>query len=159
MKKQRASQRKSGAMEIILSEEKVVLSMNQIRVKTKSTRLDEVVLARRILSSAFKSKPDIVDSLLKELEHMENNNRMLKELAIPDSWCIQYPYLESAQSYKLKSGLIHLLPKFHGLVGEDPHKHLKEFHVVCSMMRLQGILEDYMKMKPFLFYLDRAAKD
>ncbi|RDX77624.1 Pro-Pol polyprotein, partial [Mucuna pruriens] len=38
-------------------------------------------------------------------------------------------------TYELKSGLIHLLPKFHGLVGEDPYKHLKEFHVVCSMMR------------------------
>ncbi|RDX78133.1 hypothetical protein CR513_41640, partial [Mucuna pruriens] len=28
---------------------------------------------------------------------------------------------------------------FHGLAREDPHKHLKEFHVVCSIMRLQGI--------------------
>ncbi|RDY14412.1 hypothetical protein CR513_00516, partial [Mucuna pruriens] len=70
---------------------------------------------------------------------MENNDRTLKELATPDvvyqPWCIQYPQLEPAQTYKLKSGLIHLLPKFHGLVGEDPHKHLKEFHVVCSTMR------------------------
>ncbi|RDX86429.1 hypothetical protein CR513_32240, partial [Mucuna pruriens] len=40
-------------------------------------------------------------------------------------------------TYELKSGLIHLLPKFHGLVGEDLHKHLKEFHVVCSTMRPQ----------------------
>ncbi|RDX63813.1 hypothetical protein CR513_57712, partial [Mucuna pruriens] len=32
--------------------------------------------------------------------------------------------------------LIHLLPKFHNLAGEDPHKHLKEFHLVCSTMRL-----------------------
>ncbi|RDX89509.1 hypothetical protein CR513_28755, partial [Mucuna pruriens] len=58
---------------------------------------------------------------------------MLKELATPDvvyqPWCIQYPQLEPAQSYELKSGLIHLLPKFRGLVGEDPHKCLKEFHV------------------------------
>ncbi|RDY01191.1 hypothetical protein CR513_15518, partial [Mucuna pruriens] len=50
-------------------------------------------------------------------------------------WCIQYPQLEPAQTYELKSGLIHLLPKFHGLEGEDPNKHLKEFHVVCSKMR------------------------
>ncbi|RDY06136.1 hypothetical protein CR513_09918, partial [Mucuna pruriens] len=68
----------------------------------------------------------------------ENNDRTLKELATPDvvyqPWCIQYPQLELAQTYKLKSGLIHLLPKFHGLIG-DPHKHLKEFHVVCSIMR------------------------
>ncbi|RDX67630.1 hypothetical protein CR513_53470, partial [Mucuna pruriens] len=74
-------------------------------------------------------------------------------------WCIQYPQLEPAQTYELKSSLIHLLPKFHGLVGEDPHKHLKEFHVVCSTMRPQGILEDYIKMKAFPFSLDDAMKD
>lgn len=70
---------------------------------------------------------------------MEHQDRTLKELATPDvvyqPWCIQYPQLEPAQTYELKSGLIHLLPKFHGLAGEDPHKHLKEFHVVCSTMR------------------------
>ncbi|RDY04590.1 hypothetical protein CR513_11683, partial [Mucuna pruriens] len=46
---------------------------------------------------------------------MENNTRMLKELATLDvlyqPWCIQYPQLEPTQSYKLKSGLIYLLPK------------------------------------------------
>ncbi|RDY06298.1 hypothetical protein CR513_09734, partial [Mucuna pruriens] len=64
---------------------------------------------------------------------MENHDRTLKELTTLDvvyqPWCIQYPQLEPAQTYELKSGLIHLLPKFHGLAGEDPHKHLKEFHV------------------------------
>ncbi|RDX90723.1 hypothetical protein CR513_27391, partial [Mucuna pruriens] len=65
-----------------------------------------------------------------ELEQMENNDRTLKELAILD-----YPQLELAQTYELKSGLVHLLPKFHGLVGEDPHKYLKEFQMVCSTMR------------------------
>ncbi|RDX84926.1 hypothetical protein CR513_33960, partial [Mucuna pruriens] len=60
-------------------------------------------------------------------------------------------HVEPAQIYELKSGLIHLLPKFHGLPGEDPHKHLKEFHV--------GISEDYIKMKAFPFSLDGAAKD
>ncbi|RDY00922.1 hypothetical protein CR513_15836, partial [Mucuna pruriens] len=98
-----------------------------------------------------------------ELEPMENNDRMLKELATLDVvyqlWCIEYSQLEPAQSYELKSGLIHLLSKFHGLAGEDPHKHLNEFHVVCSTMRPQGILEDYIKMKAFPFSLDRAAKD
>ncbi|RDX77248.1 hypothetical protein CR513_42656, partial [Mucuna pruriens] len=74
-----------------------------------------------------------------EPEQMENNDRTLKELATPDvvyqPWCIQYPQLEPTQTYELKSGLIHLLPKFRGLAGEDPHKHLKEFHVVYSTMR------------------------
>ncbi|RDX69137.1 hypothetical protein CR513_51792, partial [Mucuna pruriens] len=60
-----------------------------------------------------------------------------------------YPQLELAQTYELKSDLIHLLPKFHGLAGEDPYKHLKEFHVVCSTMRSQGIPKDYIKMKVY----------
>ena len=47
--------------------------------------------------------------------------------------CIQYPQL--TVPFELKSGLIHLLPTFRGLAGEDPHKHLKEFHVVCSTMK------------------------
>ncbi|RDX64392.1 hypothetical protein CR513_57056, partial [Mucuna pruriens] len=80
---------------------------------------------------------------------MENNDRTLKELATPDV---------PAQTYELKSSLIHLLPKFHGLAREDPHKHLKEFHMVCSILRPQGIPKDY-KMKAFQFSLDGAAKD
>ncbi|RDX83308.1 hypothetical protein CR513_35789, partial [Mucuna pruriens] len=90
-----------------------------------------------------------------EVGSLENNDRTLKELATTDV----YPQLELAQTYELKFGLIHLLPKFHGLVGEDPHKHLKEFHVISSTMRLQGILEDYIKMKAFPFSLDGAVKD
>ncbi|RDX88292.1 hypothetical protein CR513_30130, partial [Mucuna pruriens] len=63
----------------------------------------------------------------------------------------------SSSGIELKSSLIHLLPKFHGLVGEDPHKHLKEFHVVYSTIRLQGIPKDYIKTKAFPFSLDGAA--
>ncbi|RDX81100.1 hypothetical protein CR513_38267, partial [Mucuna pruriens] len=98
-----------------------------------------------------------------EAGSMENNDKTLNELAAPDvvyqPWCIQCPPLEPAQSYELKSSVIHLFPKFHGLAGEDPHKHLREFHVVCSMMRLQGIPEDHINMKVFPFSLDGAAKD
>ncbi|RDX63339.1 hypothetical protein CR513_58244, partial [Mucuna pruriens] len=42
---------------------------------------------------------------------------------------------------------------------EDCHKHLKEFHVVCSTTRPQGILEDYIKIKAFPFSLDGGEKD
>ncbi|RDY00715.1 hypothetical protein CR513_16066, partial [Mucuna pruriens] len=84
-----------------------------------------------------------------EPEQMENNDQIWKELATPD----MYPQLELAQTYELKPGLIYLLPRFHGLVGEDPHKHIKEFHMACSTMRSQGIPEDYIKMKAFPFSL------
>ncbi|RDX83925.1 hypothetical protein CR513_35101, partial [Mucuna pruriens] len=92
---------------------------------------------------------------------MENNDRTLEELSTPDvvhqPWCIHYPQLEQTQTYELKFGHIHLLPKFHGLAGKDPYKNLKEFHVVCSTMRLQEISKDYTKMKAFPFCLDGAA--
>ncbi|KAI9126006.1 hypothetical protein K1719_003424 [Acacia pycnantha] len=48
------------------------------------------------------------------------NRHTLKELAAPDvnyqPLCIQYPNL--AANFELKSGLIHLLPKFHGLADK-----------------------------------------
>ncbi|RDX98289.1 hypothetical protein CR513_18811, partial [Mucuna pruriens] len=95
-----------------------------------------------------------VDTSQFSLDTMDDTNKTLKELATPDvlcqPWCIQYPELEQALSYELK---------FHGLVCKDPHKHLKEFHVVCFTMRPHGILEDYIKMKTFSFSLDGAAKD
>ncbi|KAI9114381.1 hypothetical protein K1719_014609 [Acacia pycnantha] len=54
------------------------------------------------------------------------NHHTLKELGAPDvnyqPLCIQYPDL--AANFELKSGLIHLLPKFHGLAAlvrkDDP---------------------------------------
>ncbi|XP_024047937.1 uncharacterized protein LOC112101497, partial [Citrus clementina] len=70
---------------------------------------------------------------------------------------IQYVDLEV--NFELKSGLIHLLPKFHGFAGEDPHKHLKEFHVVCSSMRPQGVTEEQIKLHAFPFFVDGLAKD
>ncbi|RDX68862.1 hypothetical protein CR513_52108, partial [Mucuna pruriens] len=85
---------------------------------------------------------------------MENNDRTLKELVTPDvvyqPWCINCGAFNVHHWSQLK---------FHGLVDKDPHKHLKEFHVVCSMMRPQRIPEDHIKMKAFPFFLDGAAKD
>ena len=71
--------------------------------------------------------------------------------------CIEYPTLDAA--FELKSGLIHILPTFRGLAGEDPYKHLKEFHVVCSTMRPQGVKEEDIKLRAFPFSLADLAKD
>ncbi|KAF1892752.1 hypothetical protein Lal_00042645 [Lupinus albus] len=61
--------------------------------------------------------------------------------------------------YVLKTGLIHLLPKFHGLAGEDPHKNLKEFHIVCSTMKYHDVQEDHICLKAFPHSLEHPAKD
>ncbi|XP_050909494.1 uncharacterized protein LOC127123306 [Lathyrus oleraceus] len=43
---------------------------------------------------------------------------------------------------------------------EDPHKHLKEFQVVCSTpLRPEGITEDHIKLRAFPFSLQGATKD
>ncbi|KAJ8771973.1 hypothetical protein K2173_027150 [Erythroxylum novogranatense] len=92
---------------------------------------------------------------------MAQDNHTLRELAVPpvnqQPLCITYPNLEAP--FELKSGLIHLLPTFRGLENEDPHKHLKEFHVVCSTMRPQGVTEEQIKLRAFPFSLADAAKD
>ena len=84
-----------------------------------------------------------------EQEKIKNMaNKSLKELAAPNlnhqPLCIDYPDLDA--SFKLRSSLIHLLPTFCGLAGEDPHKHLKEFHVVYSSMKSQGISKEQIKL-------------
>nr|XP_027083810.1 uncharacterized protein LOC113706121 [Coffea arabica] len=91
------------------------------------------------------------------------NARTLRELAAPDlnqqPLCITFPSLSDNTSFELKSGLIYLLPSFHGLPGEEPYKHLQEFDVVCNSMKLPGITEEQIKMRAFPFSLKDSAKD
>ena len=54
--------------------------------------------------------------------------------------------------------MIHLLPTFHGFADEDPNKHLKEFHVVCSSMKPIGIFVEQVKLRAFPFSLADSAK-
>src|SRR3954464_1844348 len=72
--------------------------------------------------------------------------RTLRQLVAPDAnyngLCIEYPDVDVP--FELKSGLTHLLPRFNGFAGEDPHKHLKEFQVVCSAPS-EPSLEDIVK--------------
>ncbi|KAL0408191.1 UNVERIFIED_CONTAM: hypothetical protein Sradi_1753500 [Sesamum radiatum] len=105
---------------------------------------------------------DVPTSSNSEEEVMaQNPERTIKEMTSSDlnqqPLCIEYPTLDV--DFELKSGLVHLLPTFRGLAGEDPHKHLKEFHVVCSGMRPQGITEEQIKLRAFPFSLGDKAKD
>ncbi|KAK7356313.1 hypothetical protein VNO80_15582 [Phaseolus coccineus] len=89
------------------------------------------------------------------------DKRTLRELAALDIsiqiMSIQYSDVDVQCEHKF--GLIHLLPKFHGLGGEDPHKHLKEFHTVCTTMKPAGVSEEHIKLKAFPFSLQDVAKD
>ncbi|KAJ9552130.1 LOW QUALITY PROTEIN: hypothetical protein OSB04_016175 [Centaurea solstitialis] len=91
----------------------------------------------------------------------DGNERTLRELATPDvaqvRICIRYP--QGNDNFILKTGLVHLLPSYHGLENEDPNKHLKEFHVVCLSMKPHEVTEDLIKLKAFPFSLKDRAKD
>ena len=109
------------------------------------------------LDSLFASDFDL------EEDEVMAENQTLKELATPDlnqqPLCITFPTLDATTTFELKFGLVHLLPTFHGLVGEDPYKHLKELHVVCTSMKPTGVTEDQIKLRAFLFSLKDSAKD
>ena len=74
------------------------------------------------------------------------HERTMSELTAPkftyDSLCIQYP--EEEVPYVLKTGLIHLLPKF---------------HVVCSTMKPTNVQEEHVYLKVFPHSLEGNAKD
>ena len=71
--------------------------------------------------------------------------------------CIEMSQLEVA--FELKPGMIHLLPNFHGLSGENLNNHLKEFHVVCSSMKSFVIFMEQVKLRVFPFSLANNAKE
>ena len=88
-------------------------------------------------------------------------NQSLKELAAPtfdnQPLCIVFPKITTL--FKLHSRFIQLLPLFRGLPGEDPLRHLKEFHVVCSTMKMENIEEDIIELRAFPFSLQDSSKD
>jgi hypothetical protein len=98
-----------------------------------------------------------------EEEKIMAGNRTLKELAVPylnqQPLCITFPTLKATTTFELKSGLIHLLPTFHGLTSEDPHKHLKELHVVCTSKKPTRVIEEQIKLRAFPFSLKDSSKD
>ncbi|KAJ9546867.1 hypothetical protein OSB04_019410 [Centaurea solstitialis] len=66
--------------------------------------------------------------------------RTLRQWAAPnvDDAPLYITYPTDEVGTELKTGLIHLLPRFHGLASEDPYKHITEFHMVCLGMKPQA---------------------
>ncbi|KAM2747053.1 hypothetical protein PS2_022576 [Malus domestica] len=97
---------------------------------------------------------------------MAADNRTIKELFASGldnvaPLCIRYPLaaLGKMDEFKLKSSLLHHIPKFQGMSMEDPNKHLKEFEVVCSSITPVNVDGSILKMKAFPFSLLEKAKD
>ncbi|XP_012487845.1 uncharacterized protein LOC105801055 [Gossypium raimondii] len=87
-------------------------------------------------------------------------HQTLKQLAAPNLATqppsITYPTLD--RPLKLNSGFLNLLPKFNGLPGEDPYRHINEFIITCSTMQPDGIEEEQIKLRAFPFSLQGLHK-
>ena len=68
---------------------------------------------------------------------------------------IEYPDAE----WELRPDLLNALPKFNGLSRENPHKHLRQFHMLCENFRSPRITIESLKMRAFPFTLQGAAQD
>ncbi|VFQ62679.1 unnamed protein product [Cuscuta campestris] len=85
----------------------------------------------------------------------------LRELAAPNLNVqpLSITYAELEKPLKLNSGFINLLPKFHGLPGEDPFRHISEFPITCGAMVPEGVAQDQIRLRAFPFSLAAKAKD
>ena len=135
-----------------MSIEDIRLKLEQLRATSSYSELDFAIHIPLPKTEPSSPEPEPM---------AQNNNRTLKELAAPNldqqPLCIENP--NPQVNFELKSGMIHLLPTFHGLAGEDPNKHLKEFHVVCSTMKPAGVSEEQVKLMAFPFSLADSAKE
>ncbi|XP_074299220.1 uncharacterized protein LOC141630277 [Silene latifolia] len=94
---------------------------------------------------------------------MANDTRTIREIRARNydeqPLCITYPPLGVNANFELKGLFIHNLPKFHGHAGNDPNRHLSEFHMMCEGAIPNGVTEDQLKLWAFPFSLLDAAKD
>ncbi|OMO98731.1 Retrotransposon gag protein [Corchorus capsularis] len=112
-------------------------------------------------SSFQPSSPRSAVSTSSEDMAEEEQPKTLRELAAPNvnakRLAIRYP--DTNGNFEIKSRFIQILPKFHGLPGEDPHRHLTDFQIACASTSIQGILEDQFMLRTFPFTLMDRAKD
>ncbi|XP_057747635.1 uncharacterized protein LOC130966829 [Arachis stenosperma] len=64
-----------------------------------------------------------------------------------------------AADFELKTALLNLMPKFHGLPAQEPIKHLRDFQAVCSTVRHDGADETFILLKAFPFSLEGKARE
>ncbi|KAL4390444.1 hypothetical protein AHAS_Ahas03G0145700 [Arachis hypogaea] len=85
----------------------------------------------------------------------------LEEAGAPDFVLqpLQVRYPELNANFELKTALINLLPKFHGLPAQDPIRHLRDFQGVCSTTRRERSNEVAIWLLAFPFSLEGRAKE
>ncbi|XP_040947714.1 uncharacterized protein [Gossypium hirsutum] len=133
-------------------DDEVESRVNKNPTQTLESKEEEVDSPEEVLNTRVDENPNLTPQL------MAQTIRQLAEAPTEQPpLCIAYPTMDT--DFELKSGLIQLLPTFRGLQNENPHKYLKEFHVVCLSMKPQGITEDQIKLRAFPFSLADSARE
>ncbi|KAL4343965.1 hypothetical protein AHAS_Ahas11G0131100 [Arachis hypogaea] len=85
----------------------------------------------------------------------------LQEAEAPDftlqPYQVRHP--TATADFELKTALINLMPKFHGLPAQEPIKHLRDFQTACSTVRHHGADKTSILLTAFLFSLEGTARE
>ena len=85
--------------------------------------------------------------------------KRLDEFFVPSytpSSCIQIP--KTLAHYEIDPDTIQMLSTFHGEPHEDPYQHLDDFLEICSIIHIQDLPNDALKLILFPFSLKDRAK-
>ena len=93
---------------------------------------------------------------------VQNNPIMLQDRCYPIRsslpTCIRLPVV-NGNNFEIKPHYINMLPKFAGQESEDAYVFISEFEEVCSMMKLQQLSDDAIKLRFVPFALKENAKN
>ncbi|KAI4311846.1 hypothetical protein MLD38_036709 [Melastoma candidum] len=73
--------------------------------------------------------------------------------------CIAPPPI-AARDYEIKTSVMQMIQntvQFRGTPMEDPHEHLSKFLSVCDTFRQNGVSQDAVRLKLFIFSLKDKA--
>ena len=134
----------------LIFDPEVEKTARRTRIKTRQHREEQLAAQRlNLVVDPTNSFIDISSDSNQEDAAMANA-RTLREMVASDLNqqlpCITFLNLDNNTPFELKFGLIHILPFFHGLPGEEPYKHLQEFDVVCTSMKPSRTTEKQIKM-------------
>ncbi|VFQ78809.1 unnamed protein product [Cuscuta campestris] len=138
----------------------------QLRSGLKTTRVSvELNLENQVsiseVATSFDSELESETEVIVSPFQSHNNMATLRELAAPDlqtqPMSITYAVME--KPLKLNSGFLNMLPKFHGLPGEDPYRHVNEYLITCAAMEPEGVPQEQIRLRAFPFSVMDIAKD
>ena len=94
---------------------------------------------------------------------MDENTMTLRQLTAPNlntqPLAVTYPGFDDGTKFELRAQWVHFLPKFQGLSGENPNKHLQEFQSLMETIRPSDVTEDQINLRAFPLTFKDAAND